>query len=75
MIIKGKLHRMIRSNFVESLKRNKINTTPAFVRIKDLQMTWKRKFAMIRDELSQKKFAFSDTKVVFLNRLDNCFLI
>ena len=50
---------MIRSNFVESLKRNKINTTPAFVRIKDLPDDYgKRKFAMIRDELSQNKICF-----------------
>ena len=73
---KGKLHRMIRSNFVESLKRNKINTTPAFVRIKDLPDDYgKRKFAMIRDELSQNKICFfTDTKVVFLkNCLDELF--
>ena len=68
---KGKLHRMIRSNFVESLKRNKINTTPGYVKIVDLPSRYgTRKFRLIREQLENNKICFfSDTKLVFLK---NC---
>lgn len=68
---KGKLHRMIRSNFVESLKRNKINTTPAHTQIIDIAPRYpKRKLGAIKEQLIQNKICFfSDTKVVFLK---NC---
>lgn len=73
---KGKLHRMIRSNFVESLKRNKINTTPAHTQIVEIAPRYpKRKLGAIKEQLQQNKICFfSDTKLVFLkNCLDELF--
>jgi len=73
---KGKLHRMIRSNFVESLKRNKINTTPAHTKIVEIAPRYpKRKLGAIKEQLQQNKICFfSDTKLVFLkNCLDELF--
>ena len=56
---KGKLHRMIRSNFVESLKRNEINTTPAHTQIIDIAPRYpKRKLGAIRQRLQQNKICF-----------------
>lgn len=68
---KGKLHRMIRNNFVESLKRNKINTTPAHTNIISLPQRYSnRKLGIIREVLKQNKICFfSDTKIVFIK---NC---
>ena len=72
----GKLHRMIRSNFVESLKRNKINTTPAHTQIIDIAQNYpKRKLGVIKDQLVKNKICFfSNTNLVFLkNCLDELF--
>ena len=62
---------MIRSNFVESLNLNKINTTPAHTQIIDIAPRYpKRKLGAIKEQLIQNKICFfSDTKVVFLK---NC---
>ena len=49
---------MIRSNFVESLKRNKINTT-AHTQIIDIAPKYpKRKLGAIREQLQQNKICF-----------------
>ena len=56
---KGKLHRMIRNNFVESLKRNKINTTSAHTQIINIAPNYpKRKLSAIRQRLQQNKICF-----------------
>ena len=67
----GKLHRMIRNNFVESLKRNKINTTPAHTNIVSLPQRYSnKKLGLIREVLKQNKICFfSDTKLVLIK---NC---
>ena len=67
---------MIRSNFVESLKQNKINTTPAHTKIVEIAPNYpKRKLGAIKEQLQQNKICFfSDTKLVFLkNCLDELF--
>ena len=64
---KGKLSRMIRSNFVESLKQNNICTHSGYVQIIDLPRNFgTRKFGLIRQKLEMGKICFfCDTKLVF----------
>ena len=68
---KGKLSRMIRSNFVKSLKRNKICRNSGYVEIADMPKNYgTRKFGLIRQKLEMGKICFfCDTKLVFLQ---NC---
>jgi hypothetical protein len=68
--------RMIKSNFIESLRKIEIPTSSGYVKIQNLEEDYKfRKFRMIRDELQKNKSVlFCDTKVIFLrNCLDDLF--
>ena len=62
---------MIRNNFVESLKRNKICRNSGYVEIVDMPKNYgTRKFGLIRQKLEMGKICFfCDTKLVFLQ---NC---
>jgi len=71
-----KRSRMIKSNFIESLRKIEIPTSSGYVKIQNLEEDYKfRKFRMIRDELQKNKnVLFCDTKVIFLrNCLDDLF--
>lgn len=66
------LERKIKNNFLESLKKNDICTSDAFVKVKyiDPKKSF-RKLSEIKNQLSQNKICFfCDTRVVFLK---NCF--
>jgi hypothetical protein len=68
--------RMIKSNFLECLRKIEIPTSSGYVKIQNLEEDYKfRKFRMIRDQLQQNKSVlFCDTKVIFLrNCLDDLF--
>lgn len=68
--------RMVKSNFIESLKKIEIPTSYGYVKIHRLQEDYRfRKFRMIREQLRQNKSVlFCDTKVIFLrNCLDDLF--
>ena len=68
--------RMIKSNFIESLRKIEIPTSSGYVKIHKLEENYKfRKFRIIRNQLQQNKSVlFCDTKVIFLrNCLDDLF--
>lgn len=68
--------RMVKSNFLECLRKIEIPTSSGYVHIQKLEEDYKfRKFRMIRDQLQQNKSVlFCDTKVIFLrNCLDDLF--